>query len=116
MFWQFAAVALALLHLGFILFVLFGGFLVLRWPRVAWVHLPAAVWGVLIEFAGLWCPLTRWENECLRRAGREGYSTGFVEHYILPLVYPAGLTRELEIAIGVLVLIVNAGVYVRVFR
>lgn len=116
MSYQLAATAIALLHLAFILFVLFGGLLVLRWPKLMWVHLPAAVWGVLIEFFGWWCPLTKWENSLLRAAGRAGYDTGFVNHYIMPIIYPAGLTRGLEIAIGVLVLVVNVAVYVRVFR
>lgn len=113
---HFAASTIALLHLGFILFVLFGGFLVLRWPKLMWLHLPAATWGVLIEFFGWWCPLTRWENHFLRAAGRAGYSDGFVAHYIMPVIYPAGLTRGLEIAIGLFVLLLNAGIYVRVFR
>ena len=116
MSYQVAATAIALLHLAFILFVLFGGLLVLKWPKLGWVHLPAAVWGVLIEFFGFWCPLTRWENYFLREAGRAGYSGGFVAHYIMPVIYPPGLTRGMEIAIGVIVLIVNVSVYVRVLR
>ena len=108
--------AIALLHLAFILFVLFGALLLLRWPKLMWVHLPAASWGVMIEFAGWWCPLTKWENYFLRAAGRAGYANGFVAHYIMPVIYPAGLTRGLEIAIGVFVLVVNAAIYVRVFR
>src|SRR5687767_4245856 len=116
MSYQLAATAIALLHLLFILFVLFGAFLVLRWPRLMWVHLPAAVWGVMIEFFGWWCPLTKWENYFLRAAGRAGYSGGFVGHYIMPIIYPPGLTRELEIAIGLFVLVLNAAIYVRVFR
>ena len=116
MLYHLSATAVAAFHLGFILFVVAGGLLVLRWPRLAWVHLPAAIWGSLIEFAGWWCPLTRWENELLRRAGRAGYSGGFVEHYLMPVIYPAGLTRSVEIAIGALVLLVNVGVYARVFR
>jgi Protein of Unknown function (DUF2784) len=116
MAYNFGATAIALLHLAFILFVLFGGFLVLRWPKLMWLHLPAAVWGVLIEFAGWWCPLTKWENHFLRAAGRAGYENGFVAHYIMPIIYPAGLTRGLEIAIGVFVLVLNLAVYMRVFR
>lgn len=111
-----AATAIALLHLGFIVFVVLGGLLVLRWPKLMWLHLPAAAWGVLIEFFGWWCPLTRWENNLLRAAGREGYSGGFVAHYIMPLIYPAGLTRGLEIVLGLAVLLVNLGIYVKVFR
>lgn len=116
MLWNAAAAAVALVHLAFIVFVVAGGLLVLRWPRLAWVHVPAAVWGVMIELFGWWCPLTRWENELLARAGREGYSGGFVAHYLMPLIYPPGLTRGMEIAIGVLVLVVNAAIYVRVVR
>jgi Protein of Unknown function (DUF2784) len=116
MTYSFLAAATALLHLAFILFVLFGGFLVLRWHKLAWVHVPAAVWGVLIEFCGWYCPLTRWENFFLREAGRAGYSGGFVSHYIFPLIYPAGLTRVHELVIGALVLLVNAAIYVKVLR
>ncbi len=114
--YQFAATAIAVLHLAFILFVIFGGILLLRWPRLVWVHLPAAVWGVLIEWFSWYCPLTKWENHLLRRAGRAGYDGGFVAHYILPVIYPAGLTRGHEIAIGIFVLVLNAGIYMRVFR
>ena len=116
MLWHLAATATALLHLAFIVFVIAGGFLVLRWPRLAWIHLPAAIWGSLIELAGWWCPLTKWENYFLRRAGQAGYGGGFIEHYLMPVIYPAGLTREVEVAIGILVLAVNAGVYAKVFR
>jgi hypothetical protein len=116
MAYQAAATAIALTHLAFILFVLLGGLLVLRWRWMAWVHLPAAVWGVLIEFAGWWCPLTKWENHFLRLAGRAGYGGGFVAHYVMPIIYPAGLTRGMEVAIGVVVLIINMSVYMKVFR
>lgn len=110
------ATAIALLHLAFILFVLFGGFLLLKWPKLMWVHLPAAAWGVMIELGGWWCPLTKWENYFLAQAGRAGYTGGFVAHYIMPVIYPPGLTRVHEIAIGAIVLVLNAGIYVRVFR
>lgn len=116
MLYQVAAITLALIHLAFILFVLFGGLIVLRWPKAGYVHLPAAVWGVLIEMFGLWCPLTKWENYFLQKAGRAGYSGGFVGHYIMPIIYPPGLTRGMEIAIGLFVLVVNVAVYVRVLR
>jgi hypothetical protein len=116
MTYSIAATAIAVLHLLFILFVIFGAFLVLRWPKLMWVHLPAATWGVLIEFFSWWCPLTKWENHFLRLAGRAGYEGGFVSHYIMPIIYPPGLTRELEIAIGVFVLVLNAAIYMRVFR
>ena len=116
MTYQIAAVATALFHLGFIFFVIFGGLLVLRWPKLMFVHIPAAAWGVLIEFFSWYCPLTKWENQFLRQAGRAGYDTGFVAHYIMPVIYPAGLTRGIEIAIGVFVLALNAVIYWRVFR
>jgi hypothetical protein len=105
--------AIAFLHAAFILFVIFGGFAVLRWPKLIWLHLPAAVWGVLIEFAGWYCPLTTWENNLLRRAGQAGYDTGFVEHYVFAAIYPAGLTRGMQVTIGIIVLAINAFVYAR---
>jgi len=103
-------------HFAFILFVLFGGLLVLRRPRLAWLHLPAVAWGALIEFRGWICPLTPLENRLRLLAGEEGYRTGFVEHYILPLVYPSGLTREVQLVLGAVVLAINAAVYVAVLR
>jgi hypothetical protein len=116
MAYKLAANAVALTHLAFILFVIAGGFAVLRWPRLAWIHLPAAIWGALIEFAGWYCPLTSLENWLLRRAGESGYSGGFVAHYIFAVIYPAGLTRGIEIAIGAIVLIVNLAVYYKAMR
>jgi hypothetical protein len=114
--YQLAASAIALLHLAFIIFVIAGGLAVLKWPKLMWIHLPAAAWGVLIEFFGWYCPLTTWENQLLRQAGRAGYDGGFVAHYIMPVIYPAGLTRGHEIMIGLIVLAVNLVIYVRVFR
>jgi Protein of Unknown function (DUF2784) len=102
-----------LVHFGFVLFVVLGGLLVLRRPKVAWAHVPAAVWGALIEFGGWICPLTPLENH-LRALGREpGYAGGFVEHYIVAIMYPAGLTRGMQLAIGLFVLAVNGWVYWR---
>src|SRR5947199_8715651 len=116
MVFKLAANALALIHLAFILFVVLGGLLLLRWPKLMWLHVPAAVWGALIEFAGWYCPLTSMENAMLRRAGQSGYSDGFVAHYLFRVIYPAVLTRGLENAIGVFVLVVNVSVYVTVCR
>jgi hypothetical protein len=99
------------IHLAFVLFVVLGGLLVLRRPWVAGIHLPAAVWGALIEFAGWVCPLTPLENALRLRAGQTGYTGGFVEHYILPLLYPSALTRPIQITLGVLVLALNLLVY-----
>lgn len=103
--------AVLVIHLGFILFVAAGGFLVLWRKAVAWLHIPAVGWGALIEFQGWVCPLTPLEVWARLRAGETGYSGGFIEHYLLPVVYPAVLTREEQIALGALVLIVNALVY-----
>ncbi len=102
---------LVIFHLGFVLFVVFGGLLALRWPRVAWVHLPAAAWGALIEFAGWICPLTPWEQSLHRLGGDAGYSGGFVEHYLVRVLYPAELTPSLRTALGLLVVGLNAGIY-----
>lgn len=102
---------LVVLHLGFVLFVVLGGLLVLRWPRVRWVHLPAALWGAWIEFAGWVCPLTPLENRLRAKGGESGYGGGFIEHYILPVLYPAGLDRPVQIALGLLVVAVNLLVY-----
>jgi Protein of Unknown function (DUF2784) len=104
------------LHVGFVLFVVLGGLLVLRWPRVAWLHLPAAVWGALIEFAGWICPLTPLENRLRQASGASEYAGGFVEHYLLPVLYPAELTRGVQYVLGAGVLVVNAVVYWWVLR
>ncbi|WP_439683855.1 DUF2784 domain-containing protein [Cupriavidus oxalaticus] len=100
-----------IVHGLFIVFAVAGGLLVLRWPRLAWVHLPAAVWGVLIEWSGWICPLTPLENTLRRAAGEAGYSGGFVERYLLPLIYPAGLTPAVQLWLGLVVLVVNVAVY-----
>ncbi len=107
----FAADALVVLHLAFALFVVFGGLLVWRWPRWAWVHVPAFAWGAVIEFNNWVCPLTPLEQRFRVAAGEAGYSGGFVEHYLLPLLYPEGLTREIQLGLGLFVLAVNALVY-----
>jgi hypothetical protein len=99
------------LHLAFVLFVVLGGLLVLKWPRVAWLHIPAAIWGVLIEYTGWICPLTPLENSLRTRGGEAGYSGGFIEHYIQPLLYPAGLTRSTQVVLGSLALALNLTAY-----
>ncbi|WP_454736830.1 DUF2784 domain-containing protein [Cupriavidus necator] len=98
-------------HGLFILFVVAGGLLALRWPRVAWLHLPAAAWGVLIEWFGWICPLTPLENTLRKAAGQAGYSGGFVERYLLPLIYPPGLTPAVQLWLGLVVLVVNVAIY-----
>lgn len=105
-----------ILHLSFILFVILGGLLVL-WRRwVMWLHLPAAAWGAWVSAAGWICPLTPFENWLRAHAGEVRYTGDFASHYIMPLVYPEGLTRELQVVIAVIVLVVNAGVYAVVIR
>ena len=111
MFYQLAADFLVLLHLSFIIFVFFGGFFALKWRFFIWLHLPAAIWGVIVEWMGWICPLTPLEWELREKGGQSGYSGGFVEHYIIPLIYPAGLTREFQIIIGSIVILVNLFVY-----
>ena len=103
-------------HLAFVMFVVLGGIAVWRMPKLAWLHLPAVAWGALIEFAGWICPLTPWEQSFRRLAGERGYSGGFLEHYLLPILYPEGLTREVQIVLGVLVLAINAAAYALIFR
>ena len=111
MLYRLLADLLVLLHFGFILFVLFGGLLVL-WRRwLILLHLSAAAWGALIEFAGWICPLTPWEIALRVKAGQTGYGGGFIEHYLVSLIYPAGLTPQVQIAFGVIVLIVNVAIY-----
>ncbi len=98
-------------HFLFVVFVIFGGFLALRWRRIAWVHIPVALYGAAIEFLGFVCPLTPLEVWLRRRGGEAGYEGGFVEHYITAALYPAGLTRGVQLALGVGVLAINAIVY-----
>ena len=107
---------LLLFHFAFLAFVVAGALLVLRWPRVAWLHLPAAAWGVLVEFAGLICPLTPLENWLRSRAGEQGYAGGFIAHYLTAAIYPSGLTRPVEVALGTAVLLGNVALYAWVLR
>ena len=108
---RFAADALLVLHLAFILFALCGAVLALRWPSVVRVHLPAAVWAIGIELTGAICPLTYLENALRVRAGQQGYADGFIEHYLLPAIYPAGLTPRIQIILGTAVLVINGFAY-----
>ena len=106
-----AADLIVLFHLLFILFVMLGGLLVLKWPKVAWLHIPAAVWGTLIEFCEWICPLTPLENRLRWAGGNNPYAGGFIDNYIMPVIYPPGLTREMQWILGGAVLLVNAAVY-----
>lgn len=113
---RLAADLVLVVHLGFILFVVFGGFLALRRRWVAWIHLPVAAYGAAIELVGWVCPLTPLENRLRRAAGQEAYEGGFIEHYLVPLIYPSGLTPGLQLALGAGVVLINAAVYWLVFR
>lgn len=104
------------LHFGFIIFVVAGAVGVIRWPKLAWLHIPAAVWGAWIEISGGICPLTTLENRFRTGAGEEGYATSFIEHYLLPVIYPGGLTRTVQLVLAAAVIIVNVGLYSYVLR
>jgi hypothetical protein len=108
---RLAADALVLLHLAFIVFVVLGGLLAARRPRLSWLHLPAAAWGAWIEASGAICPLTPWENRLRQAAGESGYPGGFVEHYLIPLVYPPGLDTANQRWLALAVVLLNLAIY-----
>lgn len=116
MTWRILADAVLVAHLSFILFVVLGGLLVLRWPRLAWLHVPVVLWGAAIEFFGWICPLTPLEKWLRVMGGESGYAGGFIAHYLLPLIYPAGLTRNVQLVLGTLVMLVNLAVYFALWR
>jgi hypothetical protein len=107
MLYHWLANLVVVVHLAFVLFVVLGVLLVRRWPRLALVHIPAFIWGALIEFAGWICPLTPLENYLRRLAGEAGYAGGFINHYVTALIYPAGLSREIQVILGLAGLILN---------
>lgn len=108
---RLAADAVVLVHLGYVLFVVAGGLLVFRWRWMALLHLPAVVWAVLLELRGWVCPLTPLELKLRAAGGQSGYRGGFVEHYILPVLYPAELDRRLQISMGIFVVVINVALY-----
>jgi Protein of Unknown function (DUF2784) len=116
MVYQILADIVACVHAAFVAFVILGGILALRWRWLVWLHVPAAIWGALIEFADWVCPLTPLENALRARAGEAGYGGGFIQHYLLRALYPAGLTRGAQLALGTLVILVNLFVYVALLR
>ena len=111
MFYGFLADLVLFAHLVFVLFVIGGGLLALKWPRIAWLHLPAAIWGAMIEFMGWICPLTPLEKQLLMQSGSSGYEGDFIGHYLLPILYPTGMTRNVQLILGVLVVIINGALY-----
>jgi hypothetical protein len=116
MFWRALANGVVLLHLAFVAFVVFGGFLAWRWPKVRFLHVPALAWGLWVELSGQICPLTALENHLRRLAGEAGYRGGFISHYLLRVLYPPGLTRPDQWGLAVLLTVLNALAYGRVLR
>jgi Protein of Unknown function (DUF2784) len=116
MLFRAAADLVILLHVAFVVFVVMGALLVTRWPRLACFHVPAVAWGALIEFRGWVCPLTPLENYLRERGGSTRYEGEFIEHYILPLLYPANLTAHVQIWLGALAVMINIALYWRAFR
>jgi hypothetical protein len=114
MFYRAAADSVLVVHAAFVLFVMLGGLLVLRWAKLAWLHVPAVMWAAFVEFTGRICPLTPLEVVLRGHAGEAGYAGDFVEHYIVSLLYPDGLTRDTQATLGALVVVVNALIYVAV--
>jgi len=111
MLYRLLADFIVIFHLAFVIFAVFGGLLVCKWTRLAWLHVPAFLWAALIEFAGWVCPLTPLENRLRELAGASPYHTDFVAHYLLPLLYPTALTRSRQVFLGVLLLSLNVGIY-----
>ena len=111
MIYSFLADLLVVFHLVFILYVIAGAMLIFKWPKMLWIHLPSCFWGMTVEFTGWICPLTPWEIQLRRLAGEEGYTRSFIEHYLIPIIYPSGLTREIQMLLGGIVLIINLSLY-----
>ena len=109
--YRLLADAVVVVHLGFVLFALLGALLAFRWRKVIWLQLPALFWGAYVEFTGRICPLTPLENWLRRQGGEAGYSTSFVEQYLLPILYPANLTADTQLVLGTLLVLVNVALY-----
>lgn len=116
MLYRLSADLIVVLHLCFVLFVLFGGLLLLKWPRLLWLHVPAILWGVFVEFSGCICPLTPLENWLRMEAGDAGYAGDFIAQYISTILYPEGLTRDVQFVLGALVVVINLAIYNRLWR
>ena len=111
MIYSFLADLLVVFHQVFILYVIAGALLFIKWAKTLWLHLPSCFWGMTVEYTGWICPLTPWEIQLRRLAGEEGYTGSFIEHYLIPIIYPIGLTREVQMLLGGTVLIVNLSLY-----
>ena len=116
MWYPWLADLILCIHFGFVLFVIFGGLLVLRWRWIAWLHLPSAVWGAFVEFSGWICPLTPLENWLREQGGETAYRTDFIAQYLLPVLYPGDLTRDLQLLLGTVVIVLNTAVYCLLWR
>ncbi len=116
MAYRIAADIVLLCHFAFVVFVVAGGLLGFRYRWIAWIHLPAAVWGVFVEVTGRICPLTILENVLRAKSGQQGYAGGFIEHYLMPVIYPVGLTRDSQMWLAALVVTINAILYSVILR
>ena len=116
MLYRWIVDVLLILHFAVLLFVSIGGLLLFRWPRLAWLHLPIVLWGFIVEYFGLICPLTPLENALRHRAGMPAYSGAFIEHYITVVPYPDGLTRGIRVGLAAAVIVINATIYWRVLH
>jgi hypothetical protein len=116
MAYRAAADAVLVAHFAFVLFVVLGALLISRWPRLAWLHVPAVFWAAFIEFSGTVCPLTPLEVYLREQAGEAGYAGGFIDHYVVLLLYPDGLTRAAQAVLGAVVVAVSGAIYIVAFR
>ena len=105
-----------IVHFSFVLFVLFGGLMTVKWPRVVWIHGPALIWGCIVEFAGVSCPLTPLENRLRLQGGESGFQGDFVSRWLLPILYPETLTPGIQVALGTFVLVLNVSIYAWIWR
>ena len=111
MLYQISADLIVVLHFSFVLFVLFGGFLLIKWPRLMWLHLPSVAWGIFVEFSGWICPLTPLENWLRAQAGEATYAGDFIVRSLSSILYPDALTHEIQLILGTALLIVNLAIY-----
>lgn len=114
--YQLLADLIVLAHVAFVVFAVFGGLVAARWRWLVWIHLPAVIWAAIVEFFGWFCPLTPLENWLRQRGGERGYASDFIARYILPTLYPEELTREVQIALGAFVILINLTIYTWIFR